>query len=325
MLLRFACAFLCLVSLAACVSARSYDPTTLAEGILQGRIDPADLDFSGWAFEPNNDARAALEARIKSVVDSGKAFCSSEVLYALAAMPWVGLAAHSPDESNWREARSALKARFVELEQAAAGLAQGRETSDPRVRNPAIDFILGTIAAERNPRARELHGRVIVDQHYRFAGSQWQVGLPKAASDQWGAGIGARIWRVSCENTAWMHAQLTEIDWFTIPVYGEQADAAAWVLVQHADFDRPFQREVLKRLQRLAPSGATAGRNVAYLFDRLAIADGHPQRYGTQVQCKDGKHEIMGGVESPDHLDTRRTALGLPTWATYVGKLGKCG
>lgn len=131
-------------------------------------------------------------------------------------------------------------------------------------------------------------------------------------------------WRISCQNLEWMRIQLAEIDWFTIPVYGEQADAAAWVLVQHADFDRAFQRDVLKRLERLAPSGATAGRNVAYLFDRLATADGYSQRYGTQVQCKSGKYEIVGGVERPDGLDARRAALGLPTWATYVEKLGVC-
>ncbi|MBK6704260.1 MAG: hypothetical protein IPG56_11230 [Caulobacteraceae bacterium] len=154
--------------------------------------------------------------------------------------------------------------------------------------------------------------------------TQWQGGLPAIAVESWGGLIGGRTARISCENTIWMHAQLAEIDWFTIPVYGEQADASAWVIVQHADYDRPLQRNVLARLERLVTSGDTAGRNVAYLFDRLAVADGRPQRYGTQVRCAAGQWQIIGGAESERDLDGGRPPWALPTWARYVGQFGPC-
>ncbi len=49
----------------------------------------------------------------------------------------------------------------------------------------------------------------------------------------------------------------------------------------------------------------------AYLFDRIAMYEGRPQRYGTQsLPCADGQYRRWK-TEDPAHLNERRTAIGM--------------
>jgi hypothetical protein len=59
---------------------------------------------------------------------------------------------------------------------------------------------------------------------------------------------------------------------------------------------------------------ADAGE-LAYLTDRVRVARGEPQLYGTQFgRC--GPHPI----EDPDALDERRGAVGLEPFADYAAR-----
>ncbi len=50
----------------------------------------------------------------------------------------------------------------------------------------------------------------------------------------------------------------------------------------------------------------------AYLFDRIAMYEGRPQRYGTQpLLCPDGKYRRWQ-TENPEALNQRRASMGLP-------------
>jgi hypothetical protein len=52
--------------------------------------------------------------------------------------------------------------------------------------------------------------------------------------------------------------------------------------------------------------------NEAYLFDRIAMYASRPQRYGTQsLPCPDGQ-ERRWKSESPENLNERRAAIGMP-------------
>ncbi|MEH6437048.1 DUF6624 domain-containing protein [Massilia sp. DD77] len=64
---------------------------------------------------------------------------------------------------------------------------------------------------------------------------------------------------------------------------GDQAAGHAWLLTQHADHDRPFQKRMLALIEEAAMrAGESAGKNFAYLYDRIAVAEQRPQHYGTQ-------------------------------------------
>jgi hypothetical protein len=131
-----------------------------------------------------------------------------------------------------------------------------------------------------------------------------------------------RFQGVDRENTAELKALLKIYPWFTISEFGSEANQNAWLLVQHADMDPPFQRQVLTILEPLAAKGETNPKNYAYLYDRVASSFQNPaerklQRYGTQGMCSGpGSWEPLP-VENPDKLDERRAAIGLPPMAEY--------
>jgi len=127
---------------------------------------------------------------------------------------------------------------------------------------------------------------------------------------------------VDQENTADLKELLKIYSWFTISEFGWEADKNAWLLVQHADHDAPFQRQVLTILEPLAAKGETSPKNFAYLYDRVASSfqnpsERKPQRYGTQGMCSGpGTWEPLP-IEEPEKLDERRATVGLPPEAEY--------
>lgn len=96
-----------------------------------------------------------------------------------------------------------------------------------------------------------------------------------------------------------------------------QASDDIWLLAQHADHDHAFQRHVLGLLEQAVHRGEARGKNLAYLTDRLAIADGKPQLYGTQLiidGCKITVHEI----DSRAAVNERRKKIkGMQTLEEY--------
>lgn len=129
-------------------------------------------------------------------------------------------------------------------------------------------------------------------------------------------------------NTRTIKAWLANIDWFTISAYGRGADDDAWLLVQHADRDVAFQRDVLARLTKLVDQNETDRSNYAYLYDRVAVNDDKLQRYATQGRCTGPGQWAPKPYEDPAHVDERRAWAGIggfPKLADYVAVMNpKC-
>jgi hypothetical protein len=94
-------------------------------------------------------------------------------------------------------------------------------------------------------------------------------------------------------------------------IVGLDGANAAWVVAQHAD-DIAFQAACLARMEPLVKTGEVAGKDYAFLFDRVAIIHGRPQRYGTQFDGDD-----LAPLEDPKHVDERRRSVGLGPLAEY--------
>lgn len=112
-------------------------------------------------------------------------------------------------------------------------------------------------------------------------------------------------------NTARLKEIVAEIGWLNRSKVGDQAEHDAWLLVQHADDDPAFQRACLDLMSR-EPPGEVCPEHRAYLDDRLRVAEGKPQRYGTQF--RDGRPAPIDDLE---HLDERRASVGLGPFAEY--------
>jgi len=108
--------------------------------------------------------------------------------------------------------------------------------------------------------------------------------------------------------------------WITISKFDKEADHNAWLLVQHADHDIEFQKEVLKRLEKLYPLKETTTEHFAYLYDRIAKNENRPQRYGTQGNVVEGKW-TPAKIEDMKELNARRSLMGLPSFEEYMNQI----
>lgn len=125
-----------------------------------------------------------------------------------------------------------------------------------------------------------------------------------------------RLAQCDAENTKWLGEQIEQHGWLGKKLVGADGAHNAWLLVQHADHNLKFQKKCLDLMGKM-PAGEVAGKDIAYLTDRVLAAEGKPQRYGTQCVMENGK-AVVKKVEDPDNLDQRREKLGLPPIAEYL-------
>ena len=138
-------------------------------------------------------------------------------------------------------------------------------------------------------------------------------------------GLGSRFSRVDEFNTARLKDMLKDRDWFQDDLDGEGGGFNGWLLVQHADLDRDFQREVLPMIEAKLGAPGVTEQTFAYLYDRVAVADERPQRYGTQAtECNDGVAGA-GPLEDAENIDAVRASIGLEPLAAYMARLSPCG
>lgn len=110
---------------------------------------------------------------------------------------------------------------------------------------------------------------------------------------------------------------LKKFGWPTISVYGEEADNAAWLVAQHADFDHPFQKQVLQLLAKKLKTKEIADRNYGYLLDRVRVNEKKLQVYGTQGYCLKKSLWVPRPMEKPSQVDERRKTLGIEPMSAY--------
>ena len=118
------------------------------------------------------------------------------------------------------------------------------------------------------------------------------------------------------ENLPWLKQVIAERGWPGSSLAGTDGARAAWLLVQHADQDPAFQRQCLDLMATAAGQGEASRENLAYLTDRVLLAEGEPQEYGTQMTVRDGQYEPMN-LRDPAGVDERRASAGLPPLAEY--------
>jgi hypothetical protein len=175
----------------------------------------------------------------------------------------------------------------------------------------------------------ELLRRVKTDQEARNALIRWlkehglagtfkPVDLAPEQKAEYDKLTGA-IRRADQENTDRLSAIVEKYGWPTNTLVGKDGAHAAWLLVQHADANLKFQRKCLDLMKKLSKDEASPV-DVAYLTDRVLLAEGKKQVYGTQFTSSGGKWEPRP-LEDPANVDKRRAEVGLPPLAEYVKSL----
>jgi hypothetical protein len=134
--------------------------------------------------------------------------------------------------------------------------------------------------------------------------------------------------QVDAENTREMWKLLSGRGWFRQSEVGDRTASLAFDVVQHSD-DLKLQEGVLAKMEPLLTDHEVRGEDYALLYDRVALQEGRPQRYGTQgTHCENGKYAVPPDVEDPARLDQRRAQMGMEPMAGYLVELdemyGKC-
>jgi hypothetical protein len=173
---------------------------------------------------------------------------------------------------------------------------------------------------------RELLDRVKVDQDARMAIVEWMKRHPEAASGDFttlgdelkteNENLAQTALKVDEANTKRLAEIVEQHGWPTNTLVGKDGANAAWLLVQHADRDRQFQRKCLDLMTKL-PKQEMSQRDLAYLTDRVLLAEGKKQLYGTQMHAADGKWAPRP-LADPENVDQRRADHGLEPLADYI-------
>jgi len=130
----------------------------------------------------------------------------------------------------------------------------------------------------------------------------------------------AKMTQIDADNTAWMKQVVEKHGWPGQAMVGRDGAQAAWLLVQHADQDHDFQRRCLDLLTKAYEYGQAAADQVAYLTDRVLVAEDKPQLYGTQFHVVDGNLQPFP-IENEAEVDKRRAAMGLGPLADYAAQM----
>lgn len=105
----------------------------------------------------------------------------------------------------------------------------------------------------------------------------------------------------------------------TRQLVGKDAMRGIFYIIQHADGDTAWQKSQLPNIALAAENGDLSQKNYAYLYDRIQVNQGLPQRYGTQFAKVDPVNKIieLRPMEDLDNLDNRRRAIGLTPIEVY--------
>ena len=138
-----------------------------------------------------------------------------------------------------------------------------------------------------------------------------------------------KAWEIEVDqnNTERLKKIVDQYGWPTISLVGPRASQAAWLLVQHADLDLAFQKRCLESMEDIyhrLPKEINQ-KNIAYLTDRVLVAENKKQIFGTQFYKNEAGEFIPRPIENESTLDERRSKVGLNPFKDYFESMQTVG
>lgn len=102
----------------------------------------------------------------------------------------------------------------------------------------------------------------------------------------------------------------------------EESYKTIWIVIDHASLEK--QKQYLSIIEKMSSEGLIDVENYAILFDRIAMKQNHPQRYGSQsVQfgTPGNMHLYIWPVENAESLDSIRATVGMESILKYLEQL----
>ena len=102
----------------------------------------------------------------------------------------------------------------------------------------------------------------------------------------------------------------------------EESYKTIWIVIDHASLEK--QKQYLSIIEKISSEGLIDVDNYAILFDRIAMKQNRPQRYGTQsIQfgTPGNMHIYIWPVENAESLDSLRATVGMESILKYLEQL----
>jgi hypothetical protein len=139
----------------------------------------------------------------------------------------------------------------------------------------------------------------------------------RSAVAQGGREAYSRVIQIDDENGAWLEKIVATVGWPGRSLVGDEGSHAAWLLAQHADRKPGLQRRCLELLEQAVAAGEASPTDLAHLTDRVLLASGEQQVYGTQMSAQDGGYAACR-LSAPETVDERRASVGLGTLEAHL-------
>ena len=151
------------------------------------------------------------------------------------------------------------------------------------------------------PLQKELIEMEVEDQHIRNKIGEigWQ-NPPKELLE--------KMIKIDNSNTVRLKTIIKKHSWVTKDLVGVEGVGAAFLVIQHSP-DVAFKEKMLPYLKQSYLNGeGVSGQQVALLTDRVLIAQGKKQIYGTQANVTEGK-VVFSPIEDETNVDKRREKM----------------
>ncbi len=146
-------------------------------------------------------------------------------------------------------------------------------------------------------------------------------GLAGAQSSTTGPAVASNLAQIDAVLTQQLKNIVAQHSWPTIALVGPDASKAATLLLGHTS-DLAWRKSLLPQLTTLADRREIDPAQLAIVLDKQLVAEGKPQRYGTQFKMVNGEMAMIS-VEDPGGLDTLRARALLPPMDAYKQTLAR--
>jgi 8-oxo-dGTP pyrophosphatase MutT (NUDIX family) len=155
--------------------------------------------------------------------------------------------------------------------------------------------------------AAELLRRQELDQEVRL--------LPRAARTP---EVMERWKQIDLDNRVWLEQLVAARGWPGISEVGKRAAAALWLLALHSDPEPDFQLQCRDLLADAVLAGEADPQHGALLEDRVRVAQGRPQVFGTQLLADEAGELSPAPIWDAERVEQRRLEIGLEPMQDYL-------
>jgi hypothetical protein len=176
------------------------------------------------------------------------------------------------------------------------------------------DEFMARLQKRRTPLVNMLDSIYLDDQHCRQQLPEIEKTYGNDSKEM--TEVWARIQISDSINLLKVRKIIDSLGWLGPDSIGERGSRTLFLVIQHSD--QQTQEHYLPIMREAAQKGDADKSSLALLEDRVALAQGKRQIYGSQVgRGKDGKYYVLP-LENPDSVDIRRRSMALGRMSYYL-------